>query len=81
MRIFLKSFLLLSALIIILTLLPSLVHAQPGDPGCDPLCNCREDQSLCPIDGGLSLLLAAGVGYGIKKARDTRKKQISTSRV
>ena len=28
-----------------------------------------------PIDGGLSLLVAAGVGYGIKKVRDNRKKQ------
>ncbi len=27
-----------------------------------------------PIDGGLSLLLAAGVGYGIKKYREQRKK-------
>ena len=27
-----------------------------------------------PIDGGLSLLVAAGVGYGIKKVRDGRKK-------
>jgi len=27
-----------------------------------------------PIDGGLSLLLAAGVGYGIKKYRDGKRK-------
>ncbi len=27
-----------------------------------------------PIDGGLSFLLAAGVGYGIKKYRDGRRK-------
>ena len=27
-----------------------------------------------PIDGGLSLLLAAGVGYGVKKYRQQRKK-------
>ena len=27
-----------------------------------------------PIDGGLSLLIAAGVGYGLKKVRDERKK-------
>ena len=26
-----------------------------------------------PIDGGLSFLLAAGVGYGAKKAYDARK--------
>lgn len=27
-----------------------------------------------PIDGGISLLVAAGAAYGIKKARDSRKK-------
>ena len=27
-----------------------------------------------PIDGGLTLLLAAGAAYGIKKYRDSRKK-------
>ncbi len=27
-----------------------------------------------PIDGGLSLLLAAGAAYGVKKYRDNRKK-------
>ena len=27
-----------------------------------------------PIDGGLTLLVAAGIGYGIKKAHDKRKK-------
>lgn len=37
----------------------------PGDP--DPI----------PVDGGASLLAAAGVGYGIKRLRDRRmaKKQ------
>ncbi len=28
-----------------------------------------------PIDGGLSLLLAAGAGYGVKKINDKRKKK------
>ena len=27
-----------------------------------------------PIDGGLSLLVAAGVGYGVKKVKERRKK-------
>ncbi len=27
-----------------------------------------------PIDGGISFLVAAGVGYGVKKARAARKK-------
>jgi hypothetical protein len=29
-----------------------------------------------PIDGGLSILLAAGVAYGVKKMRDQRKKKL-----
>jgi type IV secretory pathway VirB2 component (pilin) len=37
------------------------------DPGCDPL------DPLCPIDGGLSLLIAAGIGIGAKKAYDRKK--------
>ena len=28
-----------------------------------------------PIDGGVSLLIAAGVGYGVKKYRDGKKKK------
>lgn len=40
----------------------------PGDPGPDP-------DIKVPFDGGLSLLLAAGVSYGLKKAYDKRKQQ------
>jgi len=40
--------------------------AQVGNPG---------DDVDTPIDGGLSILIAAGVGYGIKKVRDERKKK------
>lgn len=32
------------------------------------------DPEDTPIDGGLSLLLAAGAAYGVKKYRDSRKK-------
>lgn len=66
--------------LIILTSLPVLVQAQIGDPGCDPDCNCKADGTPCPIDGGLGVLLATGVFYGIKKVRDTRKKQMFISR-
>ncbi|MEP6627711.1 MAG: hypothetical protein ABJA32_06990 [Ginsengibacter sp.] len=64
--------------ILVFVFLPGLIHAQPydacaglPDPGCDP-----QDTSptcICPIDGGLSALIAVGVGYGIKKVRDNRK--------
>ena len=70
-----KYILIFSFLMVVFICLPAAVSAQ-GDPGCDPLCNCRADGSICPIDGGLSILLAIGIGYGIKKVRDTRKKEI-----
>ena len=58
------------AAVVIIFCLPTLAHAQPG-PGCDP----AVDPACVPIDGGLSFLIAAGVGYGIKKVRDSRKQQ------
>ena len=65
-----KWFLMVSVLFVALSVLPSLANAQPGDPGDDP---------DAPIDGGVSLLVAAGVGYGIKKAKDSRKAKASKS--
>lgn len=47
--------------------IPAFLMAQPGDPGGDP--------DGIPIDGGVSLLAAAGIGYGVKKLIDHRKKQ------
>ncbi len=44
---------------------PLVVNAQPT-PGIDP---------DAPIDGGVSLLVAAGIGYGIKKVKENRKKK------
>ena len=46
-------------------LLTSSVFAQPGDP---------PDPDI-PIDGGISLLIAAGALYGSKKIYDARKKK------
>jgi hypothetical protein len=44
--------------------------AQGGDPPpFDPVVN-----DLVPLDGGLTMLLAAGVAYGAKKAKDFRRK-------
>lgn len=33
-----------------------------------------------PVDGGLAFLLAAGAGYGAKKAYDYRKKNIKSEK-
>ena len=49
--------------LVIIFCLPVLAHAQ----ACDP-----DDPACVPIDGGVSFLIAAGVGYGIKKIRDNK---------
>ena len=54
-------------LFIVFISITSLLQAQPPSPGGDP--------NSAPVDGGLSLLIAGGVGYGVKKARERRKKQ------
>lgn len=50
-------------------------NPPPGNPGCPPDCpgspHCPP--RCVPIDGGLSLLIAAGIGIGAKKAYDRRK--------
>ena len=49
----------------ILTILP--IYGQNPPPHANP------PQNRVPIDGGASLLAAAGVAYGVKKYRDYRK--------
>lgn len=44
----------------LLFLLPLLSNAQPG---------FGDDVNDVPIDGGLSVLVAAGIGYGLKKMK------------
>jgi hypothetical protein len=55
-------------LTIFLNTLPFFATAQDPDPGPCP---------DCPIDGGLCLLLAAGVGYGVKNHQNRRKQKAS----
>ncbi|MFY0601309.1 MAG: hypothetical protein JXR03_16650 [Cyclobacteriaceae bacterium] len=54
-----KNIHIILSIIFLITLVP--VFAQGAPPAT-------------PIDGGLSLLLAAGGAYGLKKLRDSRKK-------
>jgi len=51
-------------ILIIVIALPALLHAQPS---------FTDDVVDAPVDGGLSLLIAGGVGYGIKKIKAKRK--------
>ena len=60
------------SLLLILVLFFTAPFAQgPGDGGLDE----NPDGGSVPIDGGLSLVIAAGVGYGAKKLRDYNKKK------
>lgn len=52
-------------LMVLMLSLPCLVFAQPG---------FGDDVNDVPVDGGLSLLVAAGVGYGAKKIREKKRK-------
>jgi hypothetical protein len=52
------------AVVVILSM-PMLSQAQPG---------FGDDVSDVPVDGGISLLVAAGIGYGAKKIREKRKR-------
>ncbi|MFA7381404.1 MAG: hypothetical protein WC150_13185 [Bacteroidia bacterium] len=48
-----------------LLILPIFSYSQGDGGGNDP---------DVPVDGGISLLLAAGAGYAVKKLRDNRSK-------
>ncbi len=66
-----KKYVLMTGMVLLASITqPIKSTAQVSDPGCDPL------DPLCPIDGGLSLLIAAGIGLGAKKAYDKKKKAV-----
>lgn len=46
--------------------IPGILLAQPGGDDDD-------DVQDVPFDGGVSLLVAAGIGYGLKKAHEKKK--------
>ncbi len=57
--------LLFSALVVSV---PTLGYAQP-DPGGDP------DDTPIPFDGGITLVIAAGVAYGLKQTRKDKERK------
>jgi len=46
------------------------VMAQPDNTPGDP---------DVPVDGGLSILLATGIGYGVKKVVDAKRKKAAVN--
>lgn len=76
------NFRLLKNCIVVLMLLTLSVvaHAQPGPPPpvtppCGDPNNPFSPPCPIPIDGGATLLIAAGLAFGGKKALDLRKRQ------
>lgn len=66
------NLLAIAAILCLLNLFTSIsLFAQGGGPVPDPT-----NTENVPIDGGISLLAAAGVAYGAKKLHDARKKNI-----
>jgi len=67
--------------IVVFAFCPFFLFSQPGPAGGE-LPPCEEigipgpgfNEPCIPIDGGLSLLIAAGLAYGGKKALDSRRK-------
>ena len=66
MKKYYKIITIFSILVVIFTVLPNL-SAKAQVPPTDP---------DAPIDGGVSLLIAAGIGYGIKKNKDRKNNSV-----
>jgi hypothetical protein len=72
-----RRFFAFAALFALLCLAPTVMSAQDGplpDGGGDPPCD-GPFGPVCPIDGGLSFLAAAGIALGGKKAYDLYQTQ------
>jgi hypothetical protein len=62
------------SLIVILVFIPFIsLFAQPTGPDGPAQGVCFPPGTCVPIDGGISFLLAAGIGLGAKKILDARK--------
>ncbi len=70
-RTYRSVFLIVSIIFLVFISLHSNAQPFPEDPGCDPGCpNVPGCPPQCiPIDGGLSLLIAAGIGVGVWRGR------------
>jgi hypothetical protein len=64
----LQTFFSVLFILCMLFFLPFIINAQPGSPGGQPT-----PIEEVPFDGGLSLVIAAGAGYAIKKKYDKRR--------
>ena len=63
-----KKHVLISIILLVVMIVPSLLMAQPGAPPDDP------NDVLVPLDGGIAILLGAAAAYGSHKIKENRKK-------
>ncbi|MEO7488654.1 MAG: hypothetical protein ABIU77_16200 [Ferruginibacter sp.] len=71
-----KRWLISGMFFLLMCCLPGAIAAQTTPPPPDPCDQPHEpDNPPCPVDGGLSLLLAAGMVYGAKKVKRNRNKK------
>lgn len=64
-----KLLFIVSMALFFAVVVPLKTMAAPPDPDCDPL------DPACPIDGGITLLIAAGIGLGAKRIVKKSKEQ------
>ena len=69
MKRFRKWLIMLSLLALVFFCFPDIVNAQPDAP------DTVEGDPDAPIDGGIGVLLAVGIVYGIKKVRDYKREK------
>lgn len=69
----LKSYLVTKLIMVAVMCLPTVLLFAQGDPGGDP--DPNPPNGDVPFDGGVTLLIAAGIGYAAKKAYDKRKRK------
>jgi hypothetical protein len=60
-----KSIYMQITIVAVVMIIPCLLHAQPG---------FTDDVVDAPVNGGLALLIAGGIGYGVKKIKESRMK-------
>ena len=71
-----KRNILTTLTLLMLMIAPMLLTAQTGTPPPDPgdgYTGGDPDATPIPFDGGITLLIAAGAAYGIKKATKKEK--------
>lgn len=78
-NLFVKSAFMIGAILLINTFTTLAETGPVNNPNGDPPFNDDGKNGLgpknsVPIDGGASILLAAGAAYGLKKLRDSRKR-------